>query len=381
MARSKLKPLDTYRQSTLAGLGTCARRTRFALERGDDTVAGWVGSTGDLGTVFHAVVAEMLRTMWKYDHRTMPTEEAMTVCREVYANGDITLPAEDRRTLSGLVLAFCKFPFAPRKIAALEQRLTLDIVCPDGVTRTLKGQPDLVMYDPPHGLIVVDWKTGQGKPPKPQDASKVIALDDTDVTLAIGPEYLSDRGHFQLDTYGLLAMEGRLDDGSRIAEGAQYVTLREMHLRSGEERMATLDRNTAIEHVMPALAADMQRLDRGIREGPKSKVWAPRPGKHCTKQCPVARSCPIPREQRGDGAIMTQAQADAAARQWMASKAVVEQTRSQSVAYVENGNPPGRINDREELRWGPEKDAWRQKGGGRKFGAWPAETNGNGASA
>jgi RecB family exonuclease len=378
MAKSKLKPLDVYRQSTLAGLTTCARRTRFALEAGDDITTGWVESTGDLGTVFHAVVAEMLRTMWKYDHHLMPTEEAMVICREVYANGDITLPAEDRRTLAGLTLAFCKFPFNPKRIHVVEARLTLDVVCLDGRTRTLKGQPDVIMGDPPHGLIVVDWKTGQGKPPRPKDPSKLIKHEDTDTELAIGEEYLSDRGHFQLDTYGLLAMEGRLDDGSRIVENAEYVTLREIHLRSGEERMATLDRNAAIEHVMPHLAADMQRLDRGIAEGPKSKVWAPRPGKHCVKQCPVARSCPVPREMRGDGAIQTQHQADVAARAWAVARAQVEQARRQSVAWTEAGHPPGKANEREELRWGPEADMWMRKGGGRGFKLWPVESNGNG---
>ena len=37
------------------------------------------------------------------------------------------------------------------------------------------------------------------------------------------------------------------------------------------------------------------------------------------------------------------------------------------------------MNDREEVRWGPDVDAWMTKGGGRKFAAWPVETNGNGA--
>lgn len=382
MAKSKLQPLTIYRQSTLAGLETCARRTRFALQAGDDVTTGWVESTGDLGTVFHAVVAEILRTMWRHDHHLMPTEEAMVICREVYAAGDITLPSEDRRTLSGLVLAFCKFPFNPRRIPTMvgpdgiepiiEQRLTLDVVCPDGKTRTLKGQPDLIMFDPPHGLLVADWKSGQGKPPEPRDKTKIMHREGMDdVEIVKGAEYLSDRGHFQLDTYGLLALLGRLDDGSRIAEGAHYVTLREIHLRTSKERLATIDRNQAVEHVMPALAAHMQRLDRGIAEGIHSAVWKPRPGKHCVKQCPVARSCPIPREMRGDGAITTQAQADAAARQWMVTGAQKDQARSQSVAWTEAGNPPGQINEREQLRWGPEADMWMTKGNGRKFGAWP----------
>jgi hypothetical protein len=138
-------------------------RPRSGRQRHD-----WMGRVhGRLGTVFHSVVAEMLRTMWKYDHRLMPTEEAMVICREVYANGDITLTAEDRRTLAGLTLGFCKFPFNPKRIHALEARLTLDVTCLDGKVRTLKGQPDLIMGDPPHGLIVVDWKTGPWQAAEP----------------------------------------------------------------------------------------------------------------------------------------------------------------------------------------------------------------------
>jgi hypothetical protein len=41
-------------------------------------------------------------------------------------------------------------------------------------------------------------------------------------------------------------------------------------------------------------------------------------------------------------------------------------------AWQEAGNPPGRVNERDEVRWGPAPDAWMFKGGGRRFDIWPA---------
>lgn len=363
---------DVFRQSLLAGVETCARRTRFALQAGEDQSLGWVGSTGDLGKVMHAVLAEMLRTMWRHGHTQMPTEEAMVICREVYAAGDIFLPTEDRHTLAGLVLGFCRREFNPVRIVALERPITLDLVCPDGEIRTLKGQPDLITSDPPYGLEITDWKSGMGKPKRPR-----VAPEDPNAPI-VGKQYLSDRGHFQLDTYGLLALKGVLEDGSRLLPTATGATLREIPLRwPGEpDRIAEITMND-LEQVEHDLAMHMMMVDRAISEGPKSPLWKPRPGSHCAKQCPVARSCPIPREARGDGAISTQHQADVAAAQFAVAGAQEGQCRSQLKAWQEQDNPPGRVNEREEVRWGPEPDAWQAKGGGRSFKIWPA-ANGNG---
>jgi hypothetical protein len=379
MARPKLQPLTEYRQSLLAGFETCARRTRFSLQVDGDYPTGWVESTGELGTAFHAVAAEMLRTMYRQGETQMPTEEAINVLRETYAAGDIVLPTEDRHTLRGLVLGFCAFEFIPTRIVALEERLTLDVPGPDGVLRTVKGQPDLIMMDPPDGLVIVDWKSGKGKPKKPRTPDEGQVVKEGDREIVYGKRYLSERGHFQLDTYGLLALKGRRDDGSMLMPDAQRVTLREIHLRSGEERVATLGL-AELEHIEPDIGDHMAKLERAISEGPKSKLWSPRPGSHCSRQCPVERSCPIPREMRGSGALATQAQADAEARAATRAGARYDQTRDRLKAWEEAGNPPGRVNDREEWRWDP-PGAWVAKGGGRKFGLYPAANgNGNGAA-
>lgn len=377
MARSKLKPLALYRQSTLAGFETCARRTRFALEAGDDVTTGWVEATGDLGTVFHAVAAEMLRTMWRAGHVQMPTEEAINVMREVYIKTGIALPSDARDELTGLVLGFCGFTFNPRRIVALEREIVLDLRCSDGKVRRLKGQPDLIMHVAEDELLIVDWKSGMGKPPRPKDPAKVFETSEG-TEAAQGKQYLSERGHFQLDTYGLLAMRGVLEDGMPLMEGIRKATLREIHLRHNEERLATLTWDD-LEHVEPQLAAHMQMLDAAISEGPKSSKWKARPGSHCTRQCPVARSCPVPREMRGDGSVSSQAQADKLARVLVVAGAQENQSRRILKAWQEQGNPPGRVNDHEEVRWGSEPDAWTRRGGGRKFGIWPITSNGNGA--
>lgn len=359
----KLKRPDVFRQSLLAAFETCARRTRFAIQNGDDLVTGWTETSAELGAAAHAVFAEMLRTMYRYGHEQMPTQEAVEVMYEVLRGSEWVLPLEDLDTLRGLVLGFCEFEFNPKRILCVEQRLTLPIMCEDGVVRVLKGQPDVIVSDPPSGLVIEDWKTGKGRPKKPRE------VKDGDDALVTGKQYLSERGHFQLDVYGLLVLKGFLDDGSQLAPGAKYVTLRERHMRSRVTREASLSVDE-LEHVERQVALQLMLLDRAISEGPKSGLFSPRPGSHCTRQCPVARSCPIPREQRGDGAIATPAQADAAARQMVVAKAVATQTSSQLKAWEEGGNRPGRANEREEVRWDP-PGAWAAKGGGRKHGLHP----------
>jgi hypothetical protein len=85
-------------------------------------------------------------------------------------------------------------------------------VCSDGVTRVLKGQPDILLADPPDGLVVVDLKSGRGRPKGPRvepEAGEVVE----------GRQYLSDL--FQGDTYSLLAL--------RRYPAAKRVTFRELH--------------------------------------------------------------------------------------------------------------------------------------------------------
>jgi hypothetical protein len=143
-----------------------------------------------------------------------------------------------------------------------------------------------------------------------------------------------------------------------------------MRFASHGPRYARLSRE-GLEQIEHKLAADMMKLDQALREGPQSGLWEPRPGAQCL-HCEVASSCPVPSRQRGEGAIESQVDADIEARRWARGKAMYTQAAERLKARSDAGLPPGQVTGGKELRWGPEPDAWRQKGGGRKFDLFPA---------
>jgi hypothetical protein len=347
MKRRTLEHPDVYRQSLLNGFATCARRTKFGLLAGEDHTIGWVGHSGDLGTALHAVAREILRTLYRQGEPQMATQEAVEVMYEVVKDLPFALPGPALDDLRWLTLAFAQHKWNPIRILALEEAIRVPIECPDGVTRTLKGQPDILVADPPTGLIVVDLKSGRGRPKGPR-------VEPEQGEVVEGREYLA--GTFQGDVYALL--------GLRTYPQAERVIFRELHLRSGQIRQMTLGRDE-LEHVERKIAVLMMQVDRAITDGPKSPLWEPRPGGHCARACPVARSCPIPREQRGDGGIVTKPQADHAAR----ALAVLEGQRkaliSQLKAWSEDpNNATPMVNDHEFAGWNP------PVGRGRKYGVW-----------
>lgn len=359
-----LPTLTEYRQSTLRALEVCPRRTRFALEAGELTT-GWTGGSTRLGTLFHQFVDEYLNTLKNPDYgddngpaTSLATEEAVNVAREVYAASPHLLDADDYGALIGMAVRFCDFPWDVRRILFQEDDLRTELVCPDGEVRTLKGAPDLVVSDPPHGVIIYDWKTGKGQPKSPRQKEE-------DGEAVEGEQYLSDVGKFQRQVYGALVL--------RALPSVHYAVMWEVPMRFPKygPRYARLSRDR-LEHVEPRIAAHMMKLGRGVTEGEGSDVWAPISGSQCN-HCEVARSCPIPAGMRGDGAVGTQVEADIEARRYSRGKAMYTQAAERLKARAEAGLPPGRPNGREELRWGPEVDAWQRKGGGRKFGLWPRE--------
>lgn len=358
-----LAQLTEFRQSTLRALEVCPRRTRFALESGELTT-GWTGGSTRLGTVFHEFAAEYLRTLQRPEcrgERKMATEDAMAIMREVYAASPYVLDADAYHALVGMTLRFCDFEWRTERILFLEEPLRAEILCSDGEIRTLKGQPDVVFADPPYGVVIEDWKTGQGWPKAPRKLPE-------DAKVIEGREYLSDVGKFQREVYGYLVL--------KQLPAARYAILRERPMRYPGEppREARLARE-ALEHVEPRIAAAMMKLDRGVSEGSGSEVWAPIPGSQCN-HCEAARSCPVPPGLRGAGAIGCQSDADVEARRFIRGGAMRVQASERLKAWQEAGNPPGRLSGREEVRWGPERDAWMVKGGGRKFEVWPQATEG-----
>lgn len=354
-----LPVLTEFRQSTLRALEVCPRRTRVALETGD-VITGWTGGSTTLGTIFHMFVFAYMETLKKPDVRpakNMATEDAVNVAREVYAGCPWVLDAEEYESYIGMVVRFCEFEWDVGRILYQEEPMRVDLPCPDGEVRTLKGAPDLIMADPPYGVIIYDWKTGKGQPKSP----KKVEEDGAPVE---GKHYLSDVGKYQRRVYGTLALH-------KIPT-ARYAILWEVPMRFAKHgpRYARLDRSE-LEHVEPWIADHMMKLDRGLREGPGSDVWEAKPGSQCFPHCEAARGCPVPPGLRGVGAIDSQTAANVEARRFVRGKAMYQQAAERLKAWQEAGYPPGRPNDREEVRWGPEPDAWREKGNGRKWGVHP----------
>lgn len=279
--------MTSFRRSTLQGFAECPRRTLHEITLGLNIPRGNVGVAADLGSAAHAVFDEMLRTLQRQGETQMATEEAMAIMREVLANGKWVLPLDAMEDLRWVVLRFAGLTWRPERILAIEEALKADVACPDGVTRTVYGTPDVVIADPPDGFVVLDHKTGLARPRSPRDMPTEGPI--------VGKQYLSEQGLFQGTVYALLLL--------RSFPRAQRVIFREHHLRWNDPPREMVLSREELEHVEFEVGLLMQKLDEALRDGEESGLWYPRPGRHCARKCPVARSCPVPAEQRGVGAL------------------------------------------------------------------------------
>lgn len=305
-----------FRQSRLRAFVECPRRT--VLDTGFS--AGLVGSSAALGSAFHAVAAEMLRTLYRQSELRMATQEAVVIMREVIDNGPWVLDATDDRWLRRMVLSFADELWQPSRFMTVEQRMMVELACPDGEIRTLTGTPDLVIADPPSGAVIVDHKTGMGVPRSPRE-------QPPEGEPIRGEQYMSAGAMFQLYVYGTLVFHR----WPRV----QSVMLREKNWRwLGPPREATMGRDD-LEHVEPYIGRVMMQLDTALREGEAHELAQPRAGSHCTTRCPVSRSCPIPAEQRGVGALGDPGSASREADRWTAVRALDKQFRLALKGYHE----------------------------------------------
>jgi PD-(D/E)XK nuclease superfamily protein len=294
-----------YRQSTLKAFTECPRRT--VLDMGATT--GLVGAAADLGSALHAVVARVLETLQMTGEAQIPTQEAVEIMYEVMAEGPWVLGLENQDWLRQMVLSFCRYEWVPQNILAVERRLSVDIVCPDGKTRTFTGTPDAVIREG-QGIALPDFKSGLAVPRTPREPPP-------EGQPIKGWEYLSDGGYFQGRCYGFL--------GLSEWPAARWATPREINLRwNGPPREAAVGRED-MEHIARQLGLLMMQLD-GALDG-RAELREPRPGKQCANRCPVARSCPIPAEQRGLGALETDEDATAEANRWVTIRALDKQMR------------------------------------------------------
>lgn len=349
-----LDPALRYRQSTLRSYVACPRSTVLSSHH----TTGGVGSTDDLGSAGHAVFAEILRTLRQHGEVQMSTEEAVCIMREVVAAGPWILTARDYNgdgDQIGLLQMTCNFAgetWNPARFMAIEQRLSMELVCPDGEIRLLTGTPDLVIADPDTstpGIVCNDHKTGMARPQNPR-----ITPEEGEPIR--GAQYLTDGTFTQFAIYAVLAM----NEWPR----AQRFIGRERSWRwLGPWREVVISRETVQEHLTPWVAELMMKLDCGRTEGEGSEYARPRPGKQCNTRCSVKRSCPVPQEQRGLGAIGSHDEADAEAKRWAVIKALQPEQREAIKAYVEATGYQPRVSDELVARW---KD--KASGKGRDFG-------------
>jgi hypothetical protein len=309
------------RQSLLRTYDACPLAAKFDAEGYRDY------STGPqaLGSVFHTVAEAILLTLKEQGEEQIPTQEAVEILYEVLGRPDTPhLSTRQQDELRIMVLRFCEHRWSAHLIRSLEERLFAEVPCPDGQTRTVTGQPDVLMAVPPDAALCVDFKSGWAAPPQPKhpDVAEEWLRDG-------GRPYLSERGVFQLDVYGLLIL--------RTYPKVQRVVLREYHVRIGETREAVLTRDE-IEHVERKVGVLLQQLEETLEGRRDAK---PRPGTHCS-YCPRPSECPVFHEERREGAVEDESAAGVYADRLAVAESVRNHHRAALKAYV-NAEPGRRV--------------------------------------
>lgn len=324
----------SVRQSTLRAFQSCPRRTWHDLQSPDLT-DGFTEGAADLGTVVHAIAAEILETLKRQGQTQIPTQEAVEIAYEVYAASPVVLPPEDARDLVWLTLRVAERTWSGI-LMGTEIPLASDVPGPDGEIRRVTGHPDAVFTtQDARSLVVVDFKSGRGKPKSPRQPQEGVPEG-----VARGSEYLSDL--YQGDVYSLLAMDEW--------PAAERVAFREYHVRSGLIREMVMGREE-LEHVRRLLGVHLMKLDRALQAGEDAPEWRPRPGAWCGKACAVSKSCPIPVERRGRGAIDSDEAYDEAAGTLMVVDAQRDALREALKARFMVDGRGARIGDGSEIRW------------------------------
>lgn len=315
-----IEAFPTVRQSRLRKLDDCALSLKFELEHGD----GWSSHPMARGTLMHRAYAEALRTMRRLDEKRIPVAEALEilyeVCRQrgVPPEEVVTVPLREMRDMRMEMIKFAADNrFDVDRIVDIERRLEAVVTydSPQGlVERTITGQLDVLMADPPDGAIVIDHKSSWGLPP---------AGDSED------PSHVSYAGYFQLRTYAFLVF--------RNYSAVQHLTLREFYPRYSEVREAVIRRDD-MEHVEREMSMLVERFDALVASGSESRMWMPTPGAHC-QRCSKPGSCPIERESRGEGAIVTEEDAKRYAAEAVVAQRVLSHRRAALKARADARGP------------------------------------------
>lgn len=324
------------RQSTLRALDECPQAAQWDAQGFQD----WSSPPAAMGTAFHMIAEAMLRTLQQQGEQQMPTQEAVEVMMEVIARPDCPHLSNDQmRVLRIMVLNFCDHTWSAKHVR-LEERMFADVPCPDGVTRRITAKPDALFPFGGDAALVVDWKTGWAVPPRPRGWTE----DDGAIT---GEQYLSERGSFQLDCYGLIVM--------RTYPKVQRVLLREFFVRINEVREAELHREH-LEHVERRLGVLAQRWDMLVNGQVEPEA---RPGTWCS-HCPKPLDCPIPWQSRVGGAITDDEKAYDVAQLLTVIEPLREWARKEMKVYLDAA-------DVKNVDVNGALVGWDREGAGRRF--------------
>jgi hypothetical protein len=313
---------DPLRQSSIARFNNCPLSLLLDAQRPESQS----GNMAARGTLFHRWVALVLREMraegWTEYPVEMGLEKLLQVLAQVvledhgdgFAEQVVHLPMNELRWLRVLATRWCEGTmrgggFNAQRILALDEdgdRLFMPLKVPDGrggtYERVVTGLPDVLVNDPPDGIIVVDWKTGWAKPSKSDDHVDRQGGGDDDGRL-------SEQGYAQQVIYGAL--------GLFAYPAAQRFTLREAYVMWGEYREATIHR-WQLERVLDVLGVIVAQMDAAFSEGPDSDRWIAKAGVHCGI-CPAVSHCPI---KDWEGIPQNLEEAVLLAREWIVSAQV-----------------------------------------------------------
>lgn len=354
-----LRAPDPLRQSSIAKFDNCARSLLYNVQspvRQPSDIAA-------LGTLFHRWVGWAIEHMRANGETTMPVDMALEKLLEVVAQRDVPdhevvhLPMREVPWLRVAVVQWCRGgQFNAARVISVEERLRGVIYVPDGngglYERIITGKPDVIVADPPDGVIVVDWKAGWAPPSK-------LGREDEEArgTGSDSEEKLSDQGFAQQVIYGALVLQNY--------PAVQRVTLREAYVRYGEYREATVDRYN-LERLTDVLAAVIAQIDAAFAAGPDSDRWLPTAGPHCA-MCDGKRLCPL---KEWEGIPDTLDEAQLLAREWIVAAEVRKDRLPHLKGWVdENGPIPLRAGKgRREVGWLKNKT-----GDGRSFKLYEPE--------
>lgn len=353
---------DPLRQSYIARFDNCSYSLLLDLQY----PRAQRGNMAARGALFHRWVAKALAQMRAEGWTSYPVEMGLELLLQVLAQRDVPdddvvhLPMRELRWLRVLVTRWCEGgEFNAARIIAIEEPLYMKLKVPDGqggtYERVIKGTPDVLVADPPNGVIIPDWKSGWASPSR--EVERAGGGYEDPGGRGEKDQRLSDQGYAQQVIYGALVLAN--------LPAIDRVTLREAYIMYGEYREATVHR-WEMERITDVVAAIVAQIDSAIAGGSTSERWIPTAGTHCGI-CPSPRHCPI---KDWEGIPETEEEAKLLAREWIVAGEVRKDRLPLVKGWVEAHGPIeiDHGKGRREVGW-----VANSTGNGRRFALYEPE--------